>query len=164
MIKQLITAIAIAAISCTGVAQSTVYMTRDITPESLVKIYEAVGRKAHGKVAVKISTGEPGGHNYLKPELIKGLVQKVNGTIVECNTAYGGRRSNTEEHLKAAREHGFLDIADVDIMDGAGEIKLPVRDTTHIKYNLVGANLANYDFLINLAHFKGHAMAGLGGV
>ena len=89
MIKQLITAIAIAAISCTGVAQSTVYMTRDITPESLVKIYEAVGRKAHGKVAVKISTGEPGGHNYLKPELIKGLVQKVNGTIVECNTAYG---------------------------------------------------------------------------
>lgn len=164
MIKQLITAIAIAAISCTGVAQSTVYMTRDITPESLVKIYEAVGRKAHGKVAVKISTGEPGGHNYLKPELIKGLVQKVNGTIVECNTAYGGRRSNTEEHLKAAREHGFFDIADVDIMDGAGEIKLPVRDTTHIKYNLVGANLANYDFLINLAHFKGHAMAGLGGV
>lgn len=164
MIKQLITAIAIAAISCTGVAQSTVYMTRDITPESLIKIYEAVGRKAHGKVAVKISTGEPGGHNYLKPELIKDLVQKVNGTIVECNTAYGGRRSNTEEHLKAAREHGFLDIADVDIMDGAGEIKLPVRDTTHIKYNLVGANLANYDFLINLAHFKGHAMAGLGGV
>lgn len=141
-----------------------VYMTREITPEALVKVYEALGRSAEGRVAVKISTGEPGGHNFLQPTLIKNLVQKVNGTIVECNTAYGGKRSTTEEHLKAARDHGFFDIANVDIMDAEGEIKLPVKDTTHIKYDLVGSNLANYDFMINLAHFKGHAMGGFGGV
>lgn len=141
-----------------------VYMTTDITPESLVKIYEAVGREAKGRVAVKISTGEPGGKNFLQPALIKDLVQKVNGTIVECNTAYEGRRNTTEEHLKAAREHGFFDIADVDIMDAEGDFTIPVRDTTHIKYNLVGNHLKNYDFMINLAHFKGHAMGGFGGV
>lgn len=141
-----------------------VYMTRDITPEALVKVYETLGRPAEGCVAVKISTGEPGGHNFLQPALIKNLVQKVNGTIVECNTAYGGKRSTTEEHLRAARNHGFFDIANVDIMDAEGEIKLPVKDTTHIKYDLVGSHLANYDFMINLAHFKGHAMGGFGGV
>lgn len=141
-----------------------VYMTREITPEALVKVYEALGRPAEGRVAVKISTGEPGGHNFLQPSLIKNLVQKVDGTIVECNTAYGGKRSTTEEHLQAARDHGFFDIANVDIMDAEGEIKLPVKDTTHIKYDLVGSHLANYDFMINLAHFKGHAMGGFGGV
>lgn len=141
-----------------------VYMTREITPEALVKIYEALGKPAEGRVAVKISTGEPGGHNFLQPALIKNLVQKVNGTIVECNTAYGGKRSTTEEHLKAARDHSFFDIANVDIMDAEGEIKLPVKDTTHIKYDIVGSHLANYDFMINLAHFKGHAMGGFGGV
>lgn len=141
-----------------------VYMTREITPEALVKVYEALGRPAEGRVAVKISTGEPGGHNFLQPALIKNLVQKVNGTIVECNTAYGGKRSTTEEHLQAARDHGFFDIANVDIMDAEGEIKIPVKDTTHIKYDLVGSHLANYDFMINLAHFKGHAMGGFGGV
>ncbi len=143
---------------------SKVYMTTEITPESLVKIYEAVGRKASGRVAVKISTGEPGGHNFLQPTLIKDLVKTVNGTIVECNTAYQGRRSTTEEHLKAAREHGFFDIANVDIMDSEGDMKLPVRDKKHLQYNLVGAHLKNYDFMINLAHFKGHAMGGFGGV
>lgn len=141
-----------------------VYMTTDISAEGLVRVYEALGVEATGKVAVKISTGEPGGKNYLKPELIKGLVQKVGGTIVECNTAYAGRRNTTEAHLEAAREHGFFDIANVDIMDAEGEIKIPVKDTTHIKYNIVGKNLANYDFMINLAHFKGHAMGGFGGV
>ena len=141
-----------------------VYMTTDISPEGLVRVYEALGIEADGKVAVKISTGEPGGKNYLKPELIGKLVQSVDGTIVECNTAYRGRRFSSEEHLKAAREHGFFEIADVDIMDTEGEIKIPVQDTTHLKYNLVGKNIANYDFMINLAHFKGHAMGGFGGV
>ena len=129
-----------------------------------MRVYEALGVEATGKVAVKISTGEPGGKNYLKPALIKNLVQKVGGTIVECNTAYAGRRNTTEAHLEAAREHGFFDIANVDIMDAEGEIKIPVKDTTHIKYNIVGKNLASYDFMINLAHFKGHAMGGFGGV
>ncbi len=141
-----------------------VYMTTDISAEGLVKVYEALGVEATGKVAVKISTGEPGGKNYLKPALIKNLVQRVDGTIVECNTAYAGRRNTTEAHLEAAREHGFFDIANVDIMDAEGEIKIPVKDTTHIKYNIVGKNLATYDFMINLAHFKGHAMGGFGGV
>ena len=141
-----------------------VYMTKDISPAGLVKVYEALGREAKGRVAVKISTGEPGGHNFLQPALIADLVKKVDGTIVECNTAYGGRRSTTEEHLKAAREHGFFDIADVDIMDSEGEIHIPVKDSTHIKYDIVGSHLANYDFMINLAHFKGHAMGGFGGV
>ena len=141
-----------------------VYMTTDISAEGLVRVYEALGVEATGKVAVKISTGEPGGKNYLKPALIKNHVQKVGGTIVECNTAYAGRRNTTEAHLEAAREHGFFDIANVDIMDAEGEIKIPVKDTTHIKYNIVGKNLASYDFMINLAHFKGHAMGGFGGV
>ena len=141
-----------------------VYMTTEITPEGLMRVYEALGVTAEGNVAVKISTGEPGGKNYLKPELIGKLVQSVDGTIVECNTAYRGRRFSSEEHLKAAREHGFFEIANVDIMDTDGEIKLPVQDTTHLKYNLVGKNIENYDFMINLAHFKGHAMGGFGGV
>ena len=142
----------------------TVYMTTDISPEGLVRVYEAIGREATGRVAVKISTGEPGGKNFLQPSLIKNLVQKVNGTIVECNTAYKGRRNTTEAHLEAAREHGFFDIAHVDIMDADGDMIIPVQDTTHIKYNRVGKNLQNYDFMINLAHFKGHAMGGFGGV
>lgn len=145
-------------------ATPKVYMTKEITPEALVKVYEALGRTAEGRVAVKISTGEPGGRNFLQPALIKNLVQGVKGTIVECNTAYAGKRTSTEQHLQAARDHGFFDIANVDIMDAEGDIKLPVKDTTHIKYNLVGSHIKNYDFMINLAHFKGHAMGGFGGV
>ncbi len=146
------------------VAQSKVYFTKDISPEGLVKVYKALGRKAKGRVAVKISTGEPGGKHFLQPSLIKDLVQKVDGTIVECNTAYNGPRFSTESHKKAARDHGFYDIADVDIMDETGDLKIPVQDTTRMKYNIVGANMANYDFMINLAHFKGHQMGGFGGV
>lgn len=144
-------------------AQSDVYMTREITPESLVKIYEVLGRPATGKVAVKISTGEPGGHNFLQPELIKELVNKVKGTIVECNTAYTGKRYSTDDHLKACADHGFTAIAPIDIMDAKGEIKIPVQDTTHLKYDIVGATLPDYDFMIDLSHFKGHAMGGFGG-
>lgn len=145
-------------------AQTVVYFTSEITPESLVRIYKALGRPATGRVAVKISTGEAGNPNFLKPTLIKDLVKEVNGTIVECNTAYEGKRGTVEEHLQVAKEHGFLDIAQVDIMDAEGEFHLPVRDTTHIKYDIVGDHLKNYDFMVNLAHFKGHPMGGLGGV
>lgn len=138
-------------------------MFKEISSENLVKIYEALNRKATGKVAVKLSTGEPGGHNFLQPALIKDLVQKVNGTIVECNTAYGGGRADTESHLKAAADHGFTAIAPVDIMDSEGETALPVHGGKHLKENYVGAHYPNYDFTIILSHFKGHAMGGFGG-
>lgn len=143
---------------------SVVYMTKEITPEALVNIYQALGVPAEGRVAVKISTGESAKSNYLRPELIKDLVQMVNGTIVECNTAYGGNRSTTANHRKAIEERGFNQIAAVDIMDEDDTMHLPVTDTKHLKYNIVGSHLANYDFMINLAHFKGHAMGGFGGV
>lgn len=142
---------------------STVYMTSDISPEGLLAVYEALGRKATGKVAVKLSTGEPGGHNFLQPSLIKDLVQRVNGTIVECNTAYGGGRSNTAAHLQAAEDHGFTAIAEVDIMDAEGETRLPVEGGRHIDYDIVGSHYTDYDFTVVLSHFKGHAMAGFGG-
>ena len=115
-----------------------VYYIKEISSENLVKIYEALGRKAEGKVAVKLSTGEPGNNNYLNPNLIKALVQKVNGTIVECNTAYGGGRDNTENHLKAAVDHGFTAIAPVDIMDAEGETALPVKGGKHLEADYVG--------------------------
>ena len=140
-----------------------VYMFTKISAENLVKIYEALGREATGKVAVKLSTGEPGGHNFLQPALIKDLVKKVNGTIVECNTAYGGGRADTENHLKAAKEHGFTAIAPVDIMDADGEVALPVKGGKHLKVDFVGSHYLNYDFTIILSHFKGHAMGGFGG-
>ena len=143
---------------------SVVYMTNEITPEALVNIYQALGVPAEGRVAVKISTGESAKSNYLRPELIKDFVQLVNGTIVECNTAYGGNRSTTANHRKAIEERGFNQIAIVDIMDEDDTMHLPVTDTKHLKYNIVGSHLANYDFMINLAHFKGHAMGGFGGV
>lgn len=139
-----------------------VYMFKEISPENLVKIYEALGREATGKVAVKLSTGEPGGHNFLQPALIKDLVQKVKGTIVECNTAYGGGRADTENHLKAAKDHGFTAIAPVDIMDAEGEVALPVKGGKHLKEDFVGSHYLNYDFTIVLSHFKGHAMGGFG--
>ena len=140
-----------------------VYMFKEISPENLVKIYEALGREATGKVAVKLSTGEPGGHNFLQPALIKDLVQKVKGTIVECNTAYGGGRADTENHLKAAKDHGFTAIAPVDIMDAEGEVALPVKGGKHLKEDFVGSHYLNYDFTVVLSHFKGHAMGGFGG-
>lgn len=159
--------ILVAALLLTGTAvksQPKVYFTKEISPEALVRVYEALGKEAGGRVAVKISTGEAGGHNYLKPTLIRGLVEKVNGTIVECNTAYAGRRNTTEAHWQTIHEHGFDSLFAVDIMDEHGDIRIPVRDKKHIKYNIVGAHLPNYDFIINLAHFKGHAMGGFGGV
>ena len=142
----------------------TVYFTSSITPEGLVKIYEALGVPATGRVAVKISTGESSKSNQLSPALIKNLVQAVKGTLVECNTAYGGSRATTEDHLKVIEERGYNKIATVDIMDSEGTIDIPVADSKWIKYDRVGSHLQNYDFMINLAHFKGHAMGGFGGV
>ena len=142
---------------------SKVYMFKEITPENLVKIYEVLGREATGKVAVKVSTGEPGGHNFLQPTLIKDFVQKVNGTIVECNTAYEGNRNKTELHRKAAEDHGFTTIAEVDIMDADGETELPVTGGKHLTKDIVGSHYPDYDFTIILSHFKGHAMGGFGG-
>lgn len=140
-----------------------VYFIREITPRNMVRIYEAQERPATGKVAVKLSTGEPDGHNYLKPELIKEIVTKVGGTIVECNTAYGGGRARTADHLKAAADHGFTAIAAVDIMDAEGETALPVEGGRHLAEDYVGKNFLNYDFTVVLSHFKGHAMGGFGG-
>lgn len=158
-----LTACAQTPVAADPAGEATVYFTSNITPQGLVEVYKALGRPATGKVAVKISTGEPGGHNFLQPALIKDLVQSVGGTIVECNTAYAGKRYTTEDHLQACKDHGFTAIAPVDIMDAKGDIRIPVADTTHIKYDLVGASLPEYDFMIDLSHFKGHAMGGFGG-
>lgn len=144
----------------------TVYFTSDISAAGLVKIYESLGvTPSEGqRVAVKISTGESSQSNHQRPELIKDLVKKVNGTLVECNTAYGGNRMSTANHRKAIAERGYNEIATVDIMDEEGSKQIPVQDTKHIKYDIVGTHIDNYDFMINLAHFKGHAMGGFGGV
>lgn len=140
-----------------------VYMTTDISPEGLMAIYEALGAQLpEGNIAVKISTGE-NGSNYLRPELIGDLVQAVDGTIVECNTAYGGDRANTAYHMQLAEDHGYTAIADVDIMDANGSMTLPVTGGTHLTENYVGSHIENYDYIIVLSHFKGHAMAGFGG-
>lgn len=141
-----------------------VYFTKEITPESLVKIYEAVGYSLQGNVGVKISTGEPGGHNYLKPELIKDIVTYLHGTIVENCTAYGGKRQALADHLKCVEDHGFTKIAKVDILDAEGEFVIPTRKgCKHLKEDIVGSHLENYDSLLMLSHFKGHAMGGFGG-
>ena len=146
-----------------NVNKPVVYMTEKITSDGLIAIYKALGRNLTGKVAVKISTGEPGGENYLSPDLIKELVQSVNGTIVECNTAYHGQRSNTEQHKKVAEDHGFTAIAPVDIMDEEGSISLPFEKGVNIKEDFVGSHFKNYDSYIILSHFKGHRMGGFGG-
>ncbi len=140
-----------------------VYFTSDLTPEGLVAIYEALGWTPTGNVAVKLSTGEPPASNYLRPELIGDLVQQLNATIVECNTAYGGSRSETAMHLQVAEDHGFTAIADVDILDQDGSIQIPVENGTWLQTDYVGANFPNYDSYLVLSHFKGHAMAGFGG-
>lgn len=140
-----------------------VYMTTDITPEGLMSVYEALNWTPTGKVAVKVSTGEPPSSNYLKPELIKNLVQSVQGTIVECNTAYGGSRAQTAMHYQVAKDHGFTDIADVKIMDEDGSMSLPVENGKHLSENYVGKAFTDYDSYLVISHFKGHAMAGFGG-
>lgn len=140
-----------------------VYFTSDISSAGLLQIWNSLGLEAPENPAVKLSTGEPGGNNYLHPDLIEDLIHEVDGTIVECNTAYGGSRGTTESHLQAAADHGFTAIANVDIMDADGSLSLPVEEGSHLSEDLVGDHLANYNYVISLAHFKGHTMAGFGG-
>lgn len=142
--------------------KSKVYYTKEITPESLINIYEKLGVELPGKVGVKVSTGERGSRGYLKADLIGPLVKKLNGTIIECNTAYPGARNTKEDHMKVAKEHGFTSFAEVDIMDGEKEFKIPVHDGKHLEYDIVGENFKYYDSILNLAHGKGHAMGGFG--
>lgn len=142
---------------------SIVYMTKEITPESLVRIYHALGISLPGSVAVKISTGEPGGRNFLQPELIRNLVQELKGTIVECNTAYEGRRNTSKDHWETMRDHGFTAIAPCDILDEEDHMPLPVTGGFHLTENYVGSHLQSYDSMLMLSHFKGHAMGGFGG-
>ena len=142
--------------------KAKVYFTKEITPESLIKIYEALGVELTGRVGVKVSTGEAGSKGYLKADLIAPLVKKLNGTIIECNTAYDGERNTYEDHIKVAEDHGFTSFAEVDIMDQNGEKKIPVHKGKHLKYDLIGENFDNYDSILNLAHGKGHVMGGFG--
>ena len=140
-----------------------VYMTREITPEGLMAVYQALQWEPQGRVAVKLSTGEPPASNYLRPELIAGLVQSLDGTIVECNTAYGGSRAETAMHYQVAEDHGFTAIADFQILDEEGSMTLPVQGGSRLSENYVGAAFDDYDSYLVLSHFKGHSMAGYGG-
>jgi uncharacterized Fe-S center protein len=142
---------------------ATVYMTKDISPAGLAAVYKALGKDLPGKVAVKLSTGEPGGHYFLSVDLIKDLVHSVNGTIVECNTAYPGQRAKTEQHKQVTIDHGFAAIAPVDIMDEDGSIILPFPNGSHIRENYVGSHFSKYNSFLVLSHFKGHLMGGFGG-
>lgn len=142
---------------------SKVYFTRDISPAGLMRVYDALGARPQGKVAVKLSTGEGGNTHYLDPNLIKDLVHRLNGTIVECNTAYAGTRDTSDRHWQTIKDHGFLDIADVDIQDEEGSIVLPVEGGRHITGDIVGSHFPNYDYYAVLSHFKGHVMGGFGG-
>lgn len=144
-------------------AASKVYFTKTISPESLVQIYNALGHQLTGKVAVKISTGEPGGHHFLNPNLIKPLVDQLHGTIVECCTAYRGKRQDPKDHWQAIEDHGFKAIAPCDIMDEFDEMSIPVENGFHLDHDIVGEHLKDYDSVLILSHFKGHAMGGFGG-
>ena len=146
-----------------GAARPEVYFISEISPEALVKAYEALGIQLPGRVGVKMSTGESTRSNYLRPELIADLVHLVNGTIVECNTAYGGSRSSTAMHRQQARDNGLLDVAELDILDEEGSMEIPIEGGIRIPVDYVGSHFADYDSFLVLTHFKGHAMAGFGG-
>ncbi len=140
-----------------------VYFTSDISPEGLQKVYESLNWTHGDRVAVKVSTGEPPSSNYLRADLIGPFVQSLNGTIVECNTAYGGSRSNSAMHKQVAADHGFTSFADFDLMDEEGEVEWHVTGGTRINKAIVGSHAENYTDWVILSHFKGHAMAGFGG-
>ncbi len=143
--------------------KSIVYFTKEITPEKLIEIYEKLGVTLKGNIGIKVSTGEAGSKGYLKSELIKPLVDKLNGTIVECNTAYPGERNNVKDHLKVAEEHGFTKMGKgIEILDEKGDFKIPVNGGKHLKFDRIGKGFEHYDSFINLAHGKGHAMGGFG--
>ena len=140
-----------------------VYFTRDLSPAGAIRAFDMLGIKLEGNVAVKLHSGEPGNQNFLRPAFMKDIVEHVNGTIVECNTAYDGGRNTTEAHKKTMLLHGWTEIADVDIMDAEGEMELPVHGGKHLDVNFVGKHLADYDSMLVLSHFKGHPMGGYGG-
>jgi len=143
---------------------SKVYFTRTITPEQVVKMYETLGKELTGKVAVKVHSGEEGNQNYLKPEFWKPMVEHVKGTVVECNTAYDGERNSTDKHQKLIKKHGWNDFFVVDLMDAEGpDVELEIPNPGHLKSDIVGKNLLNYDSMLVLSHFKGHPMGGYGG-
>jgi len=144
-------------------AEATVYFTKEITPQAMIRMYEAVGIKLPGKVAVKLHSGEVGNQNFLRPDFMKPVIDHVSGTIVECNTAYEGKRNTTKDHRETMKLHGWTGIAEVDIMDAEGEVELAVPTGKRIKKNFVGANLTRYDSMLVLSHFKGHPMGGFGG-
>ena len=144
--------------------KSKVYFTKEITPESVVKMYDTLGVKLNGKVAVKLHSGEEGNQNYLRPEFVKKIVEYVDGTVVECNTAYEGSRNSTEKHKKLLEDHGWSKYFDVDLMDAEGPDKvLKIENGKILKENFVGKNIDRYDSMLVLSHFKGHPMGGYGG-
>ncbi len=143
--------------------KAKVFFTREITPEAVLKLYEAMGRELPGKVAVKLHSGEVGNQNFIRPDFWKPMIDKVNGTIVECNTAYEGKRNTTKDHWETMKLHGWTEIADVDIMDEEGDMELPIEGGAVINKNFVGDHMKNYDSMLVLTHFKGHPMGGFGG-
>ncbi len=143
--------------------KSTVYFTRDLSPEAMLRLYDALGVQLSGRVAVKVHSGEPGNQNFLRPDFWRPMIDKVSGTIVECNTAYDGGRNTTPAHKITMERHGWLNAAEVDILDETDDMELPIPNGKVIKKNFVGAHLSNYDSLLVLSHFKGHPMGGFGG-
>lgn len=143
--------------------KSKVYFTKNITSENLIKLYEMLDKKLTGNIAIKLHSGEKGNQNYLRPEFCKPIIDKLNGTVVECNTAYEGARNTTEKHINLMKEHGWSEHFNVDIMDAEEDIELSIEDGLVIKKNYIGKNLENYDSMLVLSHFKGHPMGGYGG-
>ena len=143
--------------------KSKVYFTKNITSENLIKLYEMLDKKLTGNIAIKLHSGEKGNQNYLRPEFCKPIIDKLNGTVVECNTAYEGARNTTEKHINLMKEHGWSEHFNVDIMDAKEDIELTIENGLVIKKNYIGKNLENYDSMLVLSHFKGHPMGGYGG-
>lgn len=143
--------------------KAKVYFTKALTPEAVIKLYDVLGAELPGKVAVKVHSGEVGNQNFIRPAFFKPVIDHVKGVIVECNTAYEGKRSTTEDHWETMKLHGWTDVAEVDIMDAEGDMTLPVPEGKRIQENYVGAHLERYDSMLVLSHFKGHPMGGFGG-
>ena len=162
LVLSLVLALSVQAASAEE-AIPTVYFTADISPGGLQRVYDALNLAPTGKLAVKVSTGEPPASNYLRAELIGPLVQSIGGTIVECNTAYGGSRASSALHKQVAADHGFTSFVDFDLMDEEGEVQWPVTGGKRLEYAIVGSHAENYSDWLILSHFKGHAMAGFGG-
>lgn len=140
-----------------------VYFTKEITPEAVIRMYEALNVTLPGKVAVKVHSGEVGNQNFIRPAFMKPMIDSVNGTIVECNTAYEGERNTSRKHWETMKLHGWTDISQVDILDEDGDLELKVNGGKRIDKNFVGSHMENYDSLLVLSHFKGHPMGGFGG-